>query len=119
MREGFIEKRKNEEISKKRKRYRGIPSLVISLYLLIFTFSTFLGWSKKVAAGMNASEIQLFVDCVTVEKGDTLWSIAKEHHSDFYSNTYDYVIAIKECNGLKSDLIKPGMNIMVPYTERR
>lgn len=101
------------------KKYAGFSGALIGIYLFVFTFSVFLGFSEKALAGMDYSDIKIYVDSVTVEKGDTLWSIAKAHHSEFYSNTLDYVMAIKECNNLEGDLLIPGMNIMVPYTERR
>ncbi len=40
-----------------------------------------------------------------VQKGDTLWKIAKRYHTS--------VEAIKTANGLESDLIKPGQRIFI------
>jgi len=43
---------------------------------------------------------------VTVTKGDTLYEIAKRNKTT--------VTAIKQANGLKSDLIRPGQKLVVP-----
>lgn len=91
----------------------------LSLYLIIFTFFVLLSFSEKVIANTKNEEVHLYVDSVAVKDGDTLWSIAKRYKSEIYPNTMDYIWAIKECNGLQSDLIKTGMNIMVPYTVRK
>ena len=40
-----------------------------------------------------------------VQKGDTLWNIAKRYHTS--------VDAIKAANNLESDLIKPGQRIFI------
>jgi LysM repeat protein len=43
---------------------------------------------------------------VTVGPGDSLWSLAKKHHTT--------VDAIKKANGLKSDMIRDGKKLVIP-----
>jgi LysM repeat protein len=50
-----------------------------------------------------------------IQKGDTLWSIAKEHITDDYNSIDDYIQEIKASNGLTSDTIHEGAYLIVPY----
>lgn len=93
-----------------------VSAVIVCIYMILFALSLVFGGRK--VADHSDRDIQVYVDSVTVKEGDNLWKIAKAYESEFYESTFDYVIAIKECNGLKDDLIHPGMNIMVPYTVR-
>ena len=50
-----------------------------------------------------------------VKKGDTLWDIANENLPEKYSSTEEYVKVLKEINGLSSDKIYSGENLMIMY----
>lgn len=108
---------------RKRLRKKSISSklfgLVLGVYVLTSTFSVLLGNLNRVNAGIKQNKLRVYVDSVTVREGDTLWSIAKSYYSEYYESTMEYVIAIKECNGLADDMIYPGNHIIIPYTERR
>lgn len=106
--------KKSKSNYKKRKMYMGT---MMTIYLVLFSLATFSGFAKQTKAEVDSHKVLLFVDRVKVEEGDTLWSIAEEHHSEYYNSTWEYVEAIKECNGLSGDMIKAGSYLMVPYTE--
>ena len=59
----------------------------------------------------------VYIDSRVVKSGETLWSIAKSYKSVYYTNTKDYVEAIKECNNLYSDDIYAGTSLIIPYTK--
>ena len=50
---------------------------------------------------------------ICIEKGDTLWSIAEEYITDEYETVPQYIKEIKKINGLTSDSIQSGMNLIV------
>lgn len=53
---------------------------------------------------------------VQIEKGDTLWSIAKENmDTEHYKNISEYVKEIKKINALVSDRVTAGNYIIIPY----
>lgn len=52
---------------------------------------------------------------ITIEQGDSLWSIAEEYRSDAYKDTREYVAELKELNSLKSDIIHEGQHLLVAY----
>ena len=52
----------------------------------------------------------------TVDKGDTLWSMAEEYIDyNFYNNLDEYINEVKEINHLSDSTIKAGENLVVPY----
>ena len=53
---------------------------------------------------------------VTIQEGDSLWSIAQKHKAK-YDDTRDFVERIKEMNMLEDSEITKGQEIKVPVTE--
>lgn len=51
---------------------------------------------------------------VSIEEGDSLWSIATEYYSEEFSSISSYIAEIKRMNGLKNDTIYAGGYILVP-----
>ena len=52
----------------------------------------------------------------TVDKGDTLWSMAEEYIDyDYYKDIYEYVSEVKEINHMTDDTICLGQTIVIPY----
>lgn len=53
---------------------------------------------------------------IMIERGDSLWSIAKENIDyDYYKSINEYIQDIKRMNSLKSDKLISGRNIIIPY----
>ena len=48
----------------------------------------------------------------TVDKGDTLWSMAEEYIDYDY---YKYVSEVKEINHMNDDTVRIGQTIVIPY----
>ena len=69
----------------------------------------------KTNAGVNTGT--KFYRSVMVEKGDTLWSIAKENVSPGQEDIRALVNEIKDINNLTRDEITYGANIIIPYYE--
>lgn len=85
--------------------------LGLSVMLLTFTISV-LFFSKKANAEDYSGKQFKYFHTVTIEEGDTIWSLAKESG---YSNNSEFVKEVMEMNGLKSDKIIEGQWIVVPY----
>ena len=53
---------------------------------------------------------------ITVDEGDTLWSIAQANIDyDYYDSIYDYMEQLKDINNLTTDDINAGDNMIVIY----
>ena len=63
----------------------------------------------------NAVVLTKYYKTITIEPGDTLWSIAKEYKSGAYKTTQDYVDELISMNHLHSDAITSGQKLIVAY----
>lgn len=69
------------------------------------------GQSKR-----NASSSDTYFTNITVNEGDTLWSIAEENIDyNYYDNVYEYMDQLKSINNLTTDNIQAGDNMIVVY----
>ena len=63
----------------------------------------------------NSVQLSKYYKTITIEKGDTLWSIAKEYKSGDYRTVQDYVEELRSMNNLHSDNILAGQKLIVAY----
>lgn len=54
---------------------------------------------------------------ITIESGDSLWSLAEEYMTDDYESAEEFVQVLKEINGLYDDTIIAGQKIIVAYND--
>lgn len=66
----------------------------------------------------SSVERSKLITCVKIEKGDTLWNIAREYKTSEYQNLKDYIEEIKRCNGIETDMIHEGQYLIIPYFEK-
>ena len=52
---------------------------------------------------------------ITIERGDTLWSIAREYMGNEYDEPGDYIDEVKAINGLVTDKITAGDKLIIVY----
>lgn len=107
-------KRKRErEVAKKRR-------------LLLFVVSVlFIGIGGIVignnfsSAQVNAEEtnVQQYYKSITIDAGDSLWSISNEYCTGYTMRTDEYISEVKRLNNLSSDEIHQGQNLMIIYFE--
>lgn len=69
----------------------------------------------KTVASASATKDEKYVMSIQIEKGDTLWGIAKENITSHYESVDEYIEEIMECNSLTSDVIHEGQFLIVPY----
>lgn len=94
------------------KKYQYI--VLLGVFGMIITLIS-IGIISTHVSAKNESSRQKSVVSVKIEKGDTLWSIAKEYMSDEYKDIHTYIKEIKKSNGLSTDTIHEGCYIIVPY----
>lgn len=93
-------KKNNKYILRNRKRFFSflfLISLVISI--LVYTTSV---------SGYKEPQYQY----ISIESGDTLWSIAEKYGAN--SNIRKFIHEIKEVNNMESDLIYSNTTLLVP-----
>ncbi|NGQ96356.1 LysM peptidoglycan-binding domain-containing protein [Brevibacillus sp. SYP-B805] len=106
-------------------RYRGVCTQAPSgkgritrgqalLILLAFCFCTYLlsGFVFAADAGKEGVSYQL----VTVQKGDSLWTLAERYHDQSCTDIRDFVDKLIEINQLHDVTIYPGQNLKIPVS---
>ena len=96
--------------------------ILLSFVIICFTSITvsayFRGNDTKVSSevsGNNTVEAKLYKS-IKIEKGDILWSIAKNYCSlDYYKSIDEYIKEVKSINKLVEDNITAGNYLTVPY----
>ncbi|BCN30713.1 cell division suppressor protein YneA [Anaeromicropila herbilytica] len=91
--------------------------LFILLLIVFVLFFTFFFVTKTVFASNSKATSPKLVTSITIERGDTLWSIATSYMSSEYDNVDQYISEIKQSNGLMSDTIHVGEHLIIPYYE--
>lgn len=93
--------------------------LILSALLLFAGVSIFSGLlpsgASVVEANQQLSDRQYKV--IRIERGDSLWSIAKENMNPGFDDIYDYIHEVRRCNQLSTDQITAGNYLMIPYYE--
>ncbi|MEL7646837.1 MAG: LysM peptidoglycan-binding domain-containing protein [Sedimentibacter sp.] len=80
---------------------------ILSISILVFTFTaTFNAYSKDIPQ----------FDLVTVQDGDTLWSIASSYAADSNTDIRELVYEISNENSIYNASIHPGDVIKVPMS---
>lgn len=87
------------------------------IFILIVIFCAIMGLGSFVGSNSKASDNKnyKYYTSVEVKKGDTLWDIASEYVTEEYSSYHEYVDEVKALNGLRSDYIRSGQSLVVPY----
>ncbi|HAB60716.1 MAG TPA: hypothetical protein DCE48_08450 [Lachnospiraceae bacterium] len=90
-----------------------IVASIISLIVLCVIFIGVI--TEKTVASASTTKDEKYVMSIRIEKGDTLWGIAKENITSHYESIDEYIEEIMECNSLTSDTIHEGQFLIIPY----
>ena len=71
--------------------------------------------SKAETTDAKAAETFKYYRSVTVQPGDSLWSIAAENMSEEYSSVQSYIDEVCFINSLQDTCIHAGKNLTIPY----
>lgn len=87
------------------------------ILILSLIFCIMLGFASLFISDSKASTDKnyKYYTSVEVKKGDTLWDIASEHITEEYRSLHEYVAEVKALNGLRSNYIRSGQSLVVPY----
>ena len=109
------------EYRKRRRHRKGMSSIArffLVLMVIVAAVCIILFGGKKITnAEESGNTLQLtkYYKTITIEKGDTLWSIANQYKSGDYRSTQEYVDELMSMNGLHSDGITSGQKLVVAY----
>lgn len=90
-----------------------IVASIISLIVLCVIFIGVI--TEKTVASASTTKDEKYVMSIRIEKGDTLWGIAKENITSHYESIDEYIEEIMICNSLTSDTIHEGQFLIIPY----
>lgn len=95
---------------------RRIQLIAMFVCFLLCTGFAVQNSARKIDAESDLTRISYkYYKSYYVETGDSLWSIAKEHISDEYSDINEYIAEVKQINHLQGDAVKQGSHICIPY----
>jgi cell division protein YceG involved in septum cleavage len=92
-------------------------SLVIVLTILaaVIALLICLRMSVWTASADTPDHGTKYYKSVTIESGDTLWSIAEQDMTPGWDDIRDYIAEVEQINSLDGDSIHAGNSIIVPY----
>lgn len=93
---------------------RNSIAVAVGIFLFCALFLS-IGIITTKAAAMKSEPRVKQVISMRIQKGDTLWSIAKEYITDDYEDLNDYIREIKSSNGITSDTIHAGAYLIIPH----
>ena len=89
---------------------------LIALVMVVMIMSCFFGKTLVMANEESDDTVyNRYYTTIEVEKGDTLWSIAKTYYHHSGMSVREYVYELKLINGMVSDEIRAGNMISVEY----
>lgn len=107
--------RKSKAAAKKRSFTVNIIKTLCTAILITILFGSF-----YTSAHNNRTEEPVnfkYYKSITIEAGDSLWSIAREYRTDDYSSTAEYIEVLKKINHLYDDHIQEGQKLIVAYND--
>lgn len=110
----------NRQEIKTRKSNRGQAArkrmlLLLAAMLMITIGSVIFGSSFTSAQAQETKPTYKYYKSIVIEKGDSLWSIAKEYMTSDYDSTQEYIEELVQLNSLTSETIHEGQHLVVAY----
>ena len=84
--------------------------LTVCLYILISS-----GIHAIADSSYEPEDLQRYYMSIEVKPGDTLSSITQQYNSQLYQSNQDYLMELKDMNGLYNDQIISGTSLIVYY----
>ena len=119
--ENFVKRSFIMKKSSRNKKNQGNKQVIrffTALVIIVLTVCVILFSNKKITnANENSESVKLnkYYKTITIESGDSLWSIAKEYKTGSHKTTKEYLKELKSMNNLTSDQIISGQKLLVAY----
>ncbi len=97
---------------RRRMRLARIRRIVFSSLLLIMLITSLTGFSRPVQV---TQPVYKYYAAVSVERGETLWSIAESYYTQDWKSMRTYVKESSRLNHIGSGQVKHGQTLVVPY----
>ena len=90
--------------------------VLLLMTVLLITIGTMVFGSCFSLAKDNSTEpAYKYYTSITIQEGDSLWSIAEEYKTEHYDSTQDYIDELVVLNNLSSETIHAGQYLMIIY----
>ena len=112
-----VQERKERARMKKRRQLAKRRMILLLAALFVITVGSIVCGSIFSSAKNPATDIpqHKYYKSITIEQGDSLWSIAQEYSTDAYEDTQEYIDELIQLNGLTSKTIHEGQHLVVAY----
>ncbi len=112
-----IQERQKRALIKRKKQVAKRKMFFLLVAVFVITIGSIVFGSIFSTAKDPATDIPQYkyYKSITIEEGDSLWSIAEENCKDSYQDTRAYVKELKELNSLDSETIHAGQHLLVVY----
>jgi hypothetical protein len=105
----------NNRIRRQREMRKNFLMFLMTLCLIV-TCSISLNAFRSNAKDDSVKTSYKYYKSITVDRDDTLWSIAEEYNDeDHYNSIHDYIDEVMRINSLSDDEIHYGENLIIPY----
>ena len=112
-----VQERKERVLMIKKRQLAKRRMILLLAALFVITVGSIVCGSIFSSAKNPASDIPQYkyYKSITIEQGDSLWSIAQEYRSSEYKDVQEYIDEIVQLNGLTSKTIHEGQHLIVAY----
>ncbi len=112
-----VQERKERAMIIKKKRLAKRRMILLLTALFVITVGSIVCGSIFSSAKDTAMDMTQYkyYKSITIEQGDSLWSIAQEYRTDAYEDTQEYIDELIQLNGLTSKTIHEGQHLVVAY----
>lgn len=97
------------------KRLSRILSVAVGVAVLVSLFLAVKASTMTIPSSEETAGKKLCVQTVKIERGDSIWALAKEYYTEDWGDMRDFVEQIKKSNNLSSDEIHAGNYIVIPH----
>lgn len=89
---------------------------LFALIVFVMILSCFLGKTLVTASGEERGPVyDRYYTNIEIQKGDSLWAIAKKYNKNSGMGIHEYINEIKKINNLISDTIENGDSLTIIY----
>ena len=111
MQKKFRNRRQTKQIAGRR-----VRNIAIIILLVMLTALIILRISAKTIQAEDITENHYkYFTSITIEQGDSLWSLAENYLTEDYKDIYSYIDEVKSINHLSGDSLIAGQKLCIPY----